>query len=132
MRNISYICLLIKLVKWTHTTEVPDPDGFFGTSYKDVTISIYFNRKTEKVVLITDNCGLFNRIKFEKDFKDIIRDIKLSNVTFCFEKSGYTNVATVMYDNGNYDQISMDRLRRDIAWYRDEKIKILLDEGCID
>ena len=61
-----------------YTTEVPDPDGFFGTSYKDVTISIYFNRKTEKVVLITDNCGLFNRIKFEKDFKDIIRDIKLS------------------------------------------------------
>ena len=49
----------------------------------------------------------------------------LGNVTFCFEKSGYTNVATVMYDNGNYDQISMDRLRRDIAWYRDEKIKIL-------
>lgn len=61
----------------------------------------------------------------------------LGNVTFCNcicnrISCGYTNVATVMYDNGNYDQISMDRLRRDIAWYRDEKIKILLDEGCID
>ena len=63
-----------------YTTEVPDPDGQFGTSYKYVTISIYFNRKTEKIVLITDNCGLFNRIKFEKDFRDIIRDIILNSI----------------------------------------------------
>jgi len=48
------------------------------------------------------------------------------NVTFCFEKT--QNVATVMYDNGNYDHISIAIVNRNslkeiinLTWKYNEK-----------